>query len=397
MPSSYPIPHIRYLLPPLLASLPAATVSHHPPEALLSVLSPILRQRLKLLSANEPWIGLLCYDSNNTNRLSKVVLKDKFDLHPISGEVEVDWDGEVRTQYRRVDEETLQALVCLSDLQLCIKLIWVVGDPERGDGWRIGEVGAIDVTDDMTWGHDTIDEAELNFKTHSSSTQSRLTNGTFGLPSIWQCVEASQEEDNDDDYWAQYDQTPARTPGPHHAPPPQTTSHEPMTGISPEDAYYAQYASVQPAMDSYDPDEAAQNGEVETTLGKVGIGKELRHELTSHPEFAGTAHNQNVALASLGLGQSDARGLRDKSEQRDLVQPRPSSSQSSNGSATVAHLERAAAHESMGQSEMAVKQHIGYTVKSLYRLSKAAGIDRSEFGRLVSMELELLSVGEEDD
>jgi hypothetical protein len=81
-----------------------------------------------------------------------------------------------------------------------------------------------------------------------------------------------------------------------------------------------------------------------------------------------------------------------------LAQPRPVSSTGSSGSDTVDKLERrAAARESREHSEVGVKQHIGTSVKSLYRLARVAGIDREEFERVVRMELECLSLMDEDE
>jgi hypothetical protein len=40
-----------------------------------------------------------------------------------------------------------------------------------------------------------------------------------------------------------------------------------------KDAYYAQYATVQPAMDNHDPDEAKANGEVESSLGNDEVAE----------------------------------------------------------------------------------------------------------------------------
>jgi hypothetical protein len=81
-----------------------------------------------------------------------------------------------------------------------------------------------------------------------------------------------------------------------------------------------------------------------------------------------------------------------------LAHPRPGSSTGSSGSDTVEKLERrAAARDSREQSETGIKQHIGTSIKSLYRLAKVAGIDRAEFERLVRTELDCLALMDEDD
>jgi hypothetical protein len=74
----------------------------------------------------------------------------------------------------------------------------------------------------------------------------------------------------------------------------------------------------------------------------------------------------------------------------DLAHPRPASSASSNGSQTVAKLEESAAKQE--QSDFGVKQHVGRSIRSLFLLSRAAGIDREEFERLVKTELDVLGM-----
>lgn len=341
--------------------------------------------------------------------MAQVVKSDRFEPHPVSGEVEIDWDGEVKKAYRRLDEETLQCLVTLVDRGLDVKLIWCVGDAEGGgDGWRIGEVGVIDSAQDGAWGNDSIATAEDAFESkahplwHAAPvSERRATNATSGSGSSWQVVEPAAGEDDDDDYWAQYDNTPARTPGPHPSPGPQAAAgllgRQPM---SEEDAYYAQYEDVQPAMDSHDPDEAAQNGEVESTLGHSDIAQGLRRDLMSHQGFSrqinaesGVQSMDPAAQHVDALEVERGRDIRSNGN-ADLISPRPSSSSSSHGSNAVARLERTAALQ--GSSEIGVKQHLATSVKSLYRLAKAAGIERSEFERLVKTELDLLSVGDDD-
>lgn len=384
---SRPIPpQTEHLLSPLLASLPAAAVSPEPPTALLPLLSPILRQRVQLLSgaSSDPWLPLLCYDSSKVSQLEKAVRSERLEPHPVSGEVEADWDSDVHIRYKRVDEETLQALVSLAELGLSVRLVWCVNDEVGGgDGWRIGEVGVLDGSE-SSWGATSISTAEDAFETTTTyvSTQN-LNTGTNG-DSLFT---PEEEEDDDDDYWAQYDKTPGgNTPAPKE----DGTRPAPMTSTVPttdEDSYYAQYESVQPAMDSHDPDEAKQNGEVESSLGKDDITRELRSNLSPahHPELSETSAAWSEAPYTNGVGgQVDG-----------LVQPRPSSSAGSSGSETVERLERQAAGRE--QSDVGIKQHIGTSIKSLWRLAKVSGIERTEFDRLVRTELDCLSLMDEDD
>jgi hypothetical protein len=324
--------------------------------------------------------------------LDIVVKNERFEPHPVSGEVEIDWENEVEVTYKRVDEETLQSLVSLRDLGLGVKLIWCVNDElGGGDGWRIGEVAVLDQSNTSEkWGQKTIASAESIFSSHQSQ-QNLLSsynqrNGTNSLLT----PEAEADDEDDADYWAQYDNTPARTPAPKHSPaPPAMTINNGLGGDlrahidgangteEGEEEYYKQYSTVQPAMDNHDPDEAAQNGPVESSLGKDDI---ITAELTQQ---------QNHFPPPLEEDMEWTEGLK---------QPRPGSSGSS-GSDTVAKLERraAAAQREREVSDVGIRQHIGTSVKSLYRLARGAGIERGEFERLVRTELECLGLMDEDD
>lgn len=411
MPSAtIPPPAPDQLLPPLLSTLPAASVSHQPPAAILPFLSPILRQRVQILSATgsakDPWLPLLSYDTPKAGKLEQVVANDRLQPHPVSGEVEIDWQDEVELKYRRLDEETLQALAAIRDLGLGVRLVYCVGDKEGGgDGWRIGEVNVLDTLEQSGWEHHSIDGCEAAFQSsktqqqqngHSSSVRTTDASGDKG----------EEEEDNDDDYWALYDNTPGRTPAPKRSPAPNARNGAAADYLSrfqpqqpdsqeDEDSYYAQYASVQAAMDNHDPDEAQQAQEVETSLGRDEVAQELLQNLSSIPEPVAVpeTHSFDHYVADLTNGHAKDRS---QEEESPIFHPRPESSTPSTGSETVERLERHAAASSGSvsaeQSEMAIKQHISTSLKSLYRLAKVGGIDREEFERLVRTELDLLAL-----
>ncbi|KIM97664.1 hypothetical protein OIDMADRAFT_167688 [Oidiodendron maius Zn] len=380
-------PSLEQLLVPLLATLPSAAVSPQPPAVLLPLLSPILRQRVQLLSSadGDPWLPLLCYDAAKVPGLVKVAKDESLEPHPVSGEVEVDWEAQVETKYRRLDEETLQALVTLQDLGLSVKLVWCVNDEAGGgDGWKIGEVGVTDKTN-TPWGEPSILTAESAFRTLTAEEPiTHLNANSISLHT------PAEDEDEDDDYWAQYDKTPGHTPAPKASPAPAA-----RLDSADEDSYYAQYATVQPAMDNHDPDEAKQNGDVETSLGRDEITRELQSSLSpqnpdfGEPQAPWSEDPHYINGIHNGNGNGEANGL---------AHPRPSSSQSSSGSDTVARLEkRAAQNSARDQSEIGIKQHISSSMKSLYRLAKVGGIDRDEFERLIRTELECLALMDEDD
>ncbi|EQK98067.1 hypothetical protein OCS_06222 [Ophiocordyceps sinensis CO18] len=344
-------PDQAILLSPLLPALPAAAASTQPAVKLLPLLSPILRQRVQLLSASssEPWLRLLCYDAAKAAKLADIVRGPSLEPHPVSGEVEVDWGYDAHTRYRRLDRETLQALVALEELGIAFQLVYCVGDQEGGgDGWRIGEVTVAGKPNPFSLfgGAHTIFEAERRFQQGLNAGGGGGSNGQTKTAKD-ESVAACDNDDDDDDYWGRYDATPIF------------------------DEYFAQYDQVQPAMDNHDPDEEAQNAHL--------------------------AHPASSLQAGLGSAQqpADATATASQSMTADIIHPRPESSASSNGSCTVARLEETAGKQE--QNEFGVKQHVSRSIRSLYMLARASGIAREEFGRLVTTELAVLGVMDEDD
>lgn len=399
---------------PLLPSLPGAAVATEPPAAILPLLSPILRQRVQLLSAasTEPWIRLLSYDTAKASRLAGVARGDSFEPHPVSGEVEVDWDADVETRYRRLDQETLQALVVLDAFDLFFRLVYCTGDPQGGgDGWRIGEVSVADRPSPFAsfGGKPSITEAESEYKEalqarlapatsksatkHEAASPGAGTSGGYGQ---------QPEEDDDDDYWARYDATPARSPTVKRSPAPGSARQAPGAGTShhmaaAEEAYFAQYDSVQPAMDNHDPDEEANLAEAGVVVPPLGLARPAEVEEPQPGETQGVwtlAGGPETAASSLGSHKSIDDDEKERLER--LLHPRPSSSaagSSSTGSSMVAKLEESA--ERREQSEFGIKQHVSRSIKSLFLLSRAAGIDRDEFERMVKTELDVLGLIED--
>ncbi|KJZ73517.1 hypothetical protein HIM_07073 [Hirsutella minnesotensis 3608] len=376
------------LLAPLLPALPAAAASTRPATKLLPLLSPILRQRVQLLSesSSEPWLRLLCYDTSKAVKLAEIVQGPSLEPHPVSGEVEVDWGYDAETRYRRLDQETLQALVALPELGVAFQLVYCVGDTEGGgDGWRIGEVTVADKPSPFSrfGGTPSIAEAERQFyqgldqqadksaagqpKIAAAITQSQVRDGS----GISGALGGAEEDDDDDDYWGRYDATPVRTPAVKQSPAPAAASSSRPAGAyrtaSAEDDYFARYDSVQPAMDNHDPDEEAQQAHIAPPLG-LGQTTFVSPRPTDRPDSPITT---------------------------DIVHPRPESSASSNGSHMVARLEESAGKQE--QSEFGVKQHVSRSIRSLYMLSRASGIGRDEFERLVQTELAVLGMIEDEE
>ncbi|KIW20410.1 hypothetical protein PV08_00985 [Exophiala spinifera] len=367
-----PPPDPHSLLPPLLACLPTSFASPKPPPVLLSLLSPILRQRLELhtsASSSDNWAGLLCWDARKGDVLKDKIEEAVFEPHPVSGEIEVGDHDQIK--YKRFDEETLRAQVPLQDWPFTAVYLWCTGN-EEGNSWRLAELlpQDSDLQQDTSWSS-SITEA-------NESAQERMV------------TEALQEADranarstrnlsvpqaDEDDYWAMYDRSEGRTPA-------RKTPVEPARSGPSEDDYYARYASVQPALDAHDPDE-----EMEDAAGSTLNGHSLQHLLSGAP--LDSSQDREPPPYQQGL-------FKDSAEEKDLAvnQPAPSSP-SSRGSDTVARLEEHA--ERYGASEIGIRQHISTTLKSMYRLAKSAGMDRDEFDRIVQRELETLSIFDRHD
>lgn len=384
-------PDTAQLLAPFLPALPAATISTQPAIGILPLLSPILRQRVKILSSSstEPWLRLLCYDAAKAPKLAEIAQSGSLEPHPVSGEVEVDWDYDAEIRYKRVDKETLQALVALDALGLAFQLVYCVGDQEGGgDGWRVGEVTVADKPSPFSQfgGASNIAEAERQFE------ESRAKKAAPQVKPSQTLHVPDEDEDDDDDYWARYDATPARTPSIKRSPAPAsmpTSQVGDLRASSAEDAYFAQYDSVQPAMDNHDPDEEAAQAQLAPPLGLGHVAKQDSADVSEVNETQGT-----WTLAELDKTESGSTRDGD-GRHAGLIHPRPSSSASSNGSHTVAKLEATA--DRQGQNEFGVKQHVSRSIRSLYLLARSSGIDRDEFERMVHTELDILGMVEDHD
>ncbi|KAJ5806217.1 uncharacterized protein N7503_003819 [Penicillium pulvis] len=374
-------PEPRDLLPPLLACLPTAFVSPRPPPALLPLLSPILRQRVKILSEvssspNESWLRLLCWDANKAERLQTLVDGASFEPHPVSGEIEL--PDEMPLTYKRIDDETLRAQCLLPDFNLAVIYLWCPTDVEGGGrGWRMTELLPHEgpAADEHTWAS-SIGEANVQAKErlYSDMLDSPIENQGSN-------EQDQQEEDDDADYWAQYDATPNRTPGPKTPAPGASSSNLPPSGLS-EANYFSQYGDVQPAMDSHDPEEE------QPELGPTSLTGDLLSNLLRRQnglDMDEGARTNGYAVDDMPVDRAA----------RSLSHPRPASgSISSSHSDTVAKLELEA--ESQCNYEVGVKQHIGTSIKSLFRLAQATGVSRADFQSMVQTELELLDLTDLD-
>jgi len=371
-----PPPEPHNLLPPLLACLPTAFASRQPPPALLSLLSPILRQRLTLISPTsssntDNWLRLLCWDNEKAGRLKDVVENGIYEPHPVSGEIEV---GDVGTiKYKRFDQETLRSQVPLPDWSLTAIYLWCAGE-EAGNNWKLAEL--------LPYEGDTVldDSWSMSISDANESSHERI------MSEALRDAEAADRKvsvGGDDDYWAMYDRTPAnRTPAVKRSPALNTEAPIFRSRFGSED-YYAQYGDVQPAMDNHDPDEQVEDPRHSSLNGNAleAVLSQRSEQHTSEPD--------PPAYQALG-------------EERDLDgdavivnQPRPTSPGSVTASDTIERLERTA--DRQAASEVGIRQHISTSMKSMFRLAKSAGMDREEFERMINRELETLSLLDNDD
>ncbi|KOS16615.1 hypothetical protein ESCO_004789 [Escovopsis weberi] len=406
-----PPPNLPALLAPILPALPSATVSTEPALAILPLLSPILRQRVRLFSSTtsttttaEPWLRLLCYDAAKAVRLTAVVRSGALEPHPVSGDVEVDWDRDSTLRFRRLDSETLQALALLNELDLAFRLVYCAGE----DAWRVGELTVAEGAALSGFGgFASIAEAEAQFAAvrapgaGSKINNTNINNSNGNSNSNSNNNEADDDDDDDDDgYWDRYDATPARTPAPlpSHA---STSNPAPLINGNhtaaddddddDDDDYYAQYDQVQPALDNRDPDEEAAAAHLTRFDPPLGLA---RHQLPEQPQAPVPPALSPNDLSPSGWTTADLDPDTDPLAASAILQPRPDSSASSSGAVAVAHLEASAGKQA--QSEFGVRQHIGRSVRNLWALARASGIERDEFEGIVRTELELLGLGDED-
>ncbi|USP76934.1 hypothetical protein yc1106_04208 [Curvularia clavata] len=395
-----PRPDSRDLLPPLLACLSTAKASKDVPPGLLPLLSPILRQRVQLLSSND-WLPLLSWDQEVASRLPAAIEKINVEPHPSSGEIEVEEPDKIL--YRRSDAETLHARLVLGEYGIIPTYLWCTGG-EGGSRWLLAELRGISDAEDGTEWFASVDEAnEAGFRRKSSTTKS---NGVKIQQTAPQPEVAVEEDEDDGSYWAAYDQTPGRTPQPRRSPAPVNNNRTQVGPTQSELEYFARYATeVQPALDAHDPDEEGPAAGESTLDGNaLSYARQLQTEPLDTSNLGPGGYDSSMPPAHLnGLTNGNNVHSNDSpvrqepiNQEQDatanaLNHPRPSSSASSN---SVERLERSA--ESSSQAELAIKQHISTDIKSLFRLARASGIEREEFERIIQRELEILPMLEQE-
>lgn len=382
-----PPPDYRRLLPPFLACLPAAFASPRPPPALLPLLSPILRQRVQLLSATasspeESWLRLLSWKSEEADKVARVVESDIFELHPVSGEVDF---GDIEPiKYRRLDEETLQAILRISVLSLAVQYLWCQGDEDGGgDGWRVSDLASFEEHKDIekdTW-FPTIEAAEEeeaeDVKALASTDHGEIPAGST-LLATQSAMDINQNSADADDakYWSQYDDILERSPRPVYSRAESRNLDNSLRGIASESEYFARYGQVQPEMDNDDPLED------HSAMGEFTLNGDMM-----------TASRQQATCGHTYASQAE-RKLENSQGRDGSAISHPRTSSPSAAPVAVSRLEESAAAQSV--YEVIIRQHVSTTIKSLFRLTRGAGLDREEFNELVRTELDTLGMMSDD-
>lgn len=370
-------PVLSDLLPTFLAHVPTAFISPQPPPSLFPLLSPILRQRIRLLAparssnstAEETWLALLTWSATAGPKLSEHLATQDFIPHPSSGELEV---GEINLKgFQRQDKETTRAYVELLELGVEVIYMWIGNDPEgEDDGWKIQDVRLSEDREGQDW-FPSIGEADQTFYDQASSYTAPPIPSSTPVSAPQQAVVSEESEDEDDDYWNMYDRTPAHTP------------MVPEKDALSEDTYYARYGDVQPALEP-EPSSVPLNP----------ITTPLNTRPSYSPLSTQTANTTSTTPPS-AVSPSSASHKYNYTTVTHAPRPRSVASSLSSTRESIARLEETAGRHM--QSEVGIKQHISTTIKSLYRLSKAAGIQMGEFERMLKTEIAVLAMMDEDD
>ncbi len=340
------------LVPPLLACLSTASVSPQPSPALVQLLSPILQQRLHLLadSANtsEQWLSHLCWEPDQAEKLLKLVERSPWEPHPVSGDIEFILAEPVL--FRKWDADTLKARVVLQDSSLEIGYVWCLGSEDAGPEWRLGGLSVADGNpEDISQWHRTLADASSAFDMIVQQDTSR--NGEEKEASV---VLVDGENNEEDSYWSQYDNAPlSGAATPFNRPPGVAPRSNLQQQESSDDAFYAQYESVQPALDHSSED---------TNAGRIEAPEPARR-ITGRDQDGGPSD----LLIAIEQGV----------EQRDAPQ---------------AAGEQPGGHVRSGTAtQQGVRDYIRRDLRNLQQLAQSAGIDVDDFKAIVTAEVAILT------
>ncbi|KAI9787388.1 MAG: hypothetical protein M1816_007521 [Peltula sp. TS41687] len=226
-------PNSSDLLPPLLVCLHAGSSSNGFPSALNDLITPILRQRIKLLydappfiqehaTENGSWIYHLCWDVRQAKALGEIFFAKGLQLHPSTGKVMYEEPG--RPMFRRLDRETLEACFTLKDLGLKILYTWCPDDHEGPSCyWKMSELLPCGEGRDEHGGWwPTMAIANGVFFGRQTPDYGRIYGFEVGLHAqigFGQPDERMQDEGEDAAYWNRYDDITDRPSHPAGSPP----------------------------------------------------------------------------------------------------------------------------------------------------------------------------------
>ncbi|KAF3911062.1 hypothetical protein AA313_de0204268 [Arthrobotrys entomopaga] len=402
---SIPPPTLTGLLPPFLSHIPASFASPHPPPSLPPLLTPLLRSRLTHLSTTSSnWVTLLTWSSNPSdgeNLHSHLSTQDYYFLHQPPSPATYTLRG-----FRRLDAETLQCLILIQELEIVILYQFVADDivdeeGSRGDGWKVHDVRISDDEECFTSSGISafvggIEEAEESYRSRSFSSRY-----DYDSTAVAGGRKEEEVDDDEDDYWGRYDDEDTESSaGDQYEQPPQQNEQQQHRGSfshmhqSPvqlaasmlarrvlhpeeqeedkeEEEYYARYANVEAVLDK-PAGEIDRRDSISTTHTNHSIGQERVLGDLNTPSTIITIPSAKISPTV--VNNTAAKNVR-------------------LGEKVVGELESAAQVHT--QNEVAIQQHVSTTVKSLYRLWKAGGMEAEEFGRFLEREVEVLKVVEE--
>lgn len=314
--------------------------------------------------------------------------------------------------YRRLDGETVQCLVEVTELEVVV-LYQFVGDDitsedgEVGNAWKVHDVRLADdeevlLTAGKFWS--SIEEAEGGFR--SVPRYGGYSYGNSYNNNLQPQKQQGEEEDDDDDYWGRYDDEETESVAGDEDTRPPVVQHQhtqPQSHVQiaasmlarrvlqeqtqeeeddkEEEEYYARYANVEPVLDNPGP--------------TIGEGLDRRSSIsTNHTSTSATFDAQATSTPLTAFTHPStkvspvitATTLTNNASHHPKPEP-------ATAKKIVAGLESAA--EVHTQSEVAIQQHVSTSIKSLYRLWKAGGMDGEEFGKFLAREVEVLRVVDE--
>ncbi|KAK6499059.1 hypothetical protein TWF481_011628 [Arthrobotrys musiformis] len=406
MVASIPPPQISSLLPSFLAHIPASFASPKPPPSLPPLLTPLTRSRLTHLSFNlsssveNSWLSLLTWSSIPSDGQvlqEHLAGQDYYFLHQPPSP-----NTFVNKGYRRLDGETLQCLVEIPELEVVVLYQFIADDiiseeGAVGDAWKVQDVRLADDEEALLKAGvfcESIDAAEGGFRSSSVAVRGFSYGHNFQQSQ----KQVEEQDDSDDDYWGRYDDEETESVAGDEEPrsiPQQPQSHvqiaasmlarrvleqEEQAEDKEEEEYYARYANVEPVLDNPVP----TNPE-----GVVDRRDSISTNITS-TSTTFDAQTLSTPLTAFTHPSTKVSPVMTATTISTTSHPKP---EVATAKRIVAGLESAA--EVHTQSEVAIQQHVSTSIKSLYRLWKAGGMDTEEFGRFLEREVEVLKVVEE--